>query len=153
MNVVTWSIHPVPQTAPITPIPSLVDNRTLGSVYDLKYCTHYCFLLLLNELYEQTILSRPQSGLLKRPVHVTKWQNHLATWGALYLFMAFALAFMAFILFMAFGAAGAAAAFMRFIGMVSELKVYLANVACWSWAKALKTQHLWTMVLNLHIQP
>ena len=53
--------------------------------------------------------------------------------------MAFALAFMAFILFMAFGAAGAAAAFMRFIGMVSELKVYLANVACWSWAKALKT--------------
>jgi hypothetical protein len=88
--------------------------------------------LLLNELYEQTILSRPQSGLLKRPVHVTNWQNRLATWGALYFFMAFALAFMAFILFMAFGAgaAGAAAAFMRFIGMVSELKVYLANVAC-----------------------
>jgi len=86
--------------------------------------------LLLNELYEQTILSRPQSGLLKRPVHVTKWQNRLATWGALYFFMAFALAFMAFILFMAFGAPGAAAAFMRFIGMVSELKVYLANVAC-----------------------
>ena len=43
-------------------------------------------------------------------------------------FMALALAFIAFILFMAFGAAGAAAAaFMRFIGMVSKLKVYLAN--------------------------
>ena len=41
--------------------------------------------------------------------------------------MAFALAFMAFILFMAFGAS-AAAAFMRFIGMVSELRVYLANL-------------------------
>ena len=47
--------------------------------------------------------------------------------GRAHFFMAFALAFMAFILFMAFGAS-AAAFFMRFIGMVSELKVYLANL-------------------------
>ena len=47
--------------------------------------------------------------------------------GELYFFMAFALAFMAFILFMAFGASAAAAS-MRFIGMVSELRVYLANL-------------------------
>lgn len=86
------------------------------------------FCCSLSHTSKQSCQDR-RADFLKFPVHVTKRQNRLATWRALYFFMALALAFMAFILFMAFGAA-AAAAFMRFIGMVSELKVYLASLTC-----------------------